>query len=445
MKNLIDCNDRKEAIVALVLGELDSPAAQELREHIECCQVCRGVRDALADEEKNVRSAFESLARGLKPSRQAIPDGGNRQVPSRASARWPVHLLKGVRTMIFSRKWASVAAVAAVAVVAMVLLCWPALPPVTSYALGQTTQANSEVKYYHVKLTPAGQGVSEAWAELDDNGEVVHTRTNFPKSEDGAKVVILSGDKAEVWFKDKNSFVTFKDHSMVKMFAQQRIIFDPKLMFEQLLAAREAGKVQVETQEPAKKGEPITVTSIRSDNPDRKEVYLINVDTKLVEQVSKYERKDGTWKVLATIEYLDYNKRIDPSIWEPELPKDVMKVDQTAGKIGVAKGDLKDDEIVAKVAKEFFEALIVEDYEKAGQIYSGLPAERIKNVFGGMKVLRIVEVGQPKPHPDKRTQFLLVPVRVEVESGGEKTVKEFVPKIRPVYNQPDRWAIDGGI
>jgi hypothetical protein len=33
--------------------------------------------------------------------------------------------------------------------------------------------------------------------------------------------------------------------------------------------------------------------------------------------------------------------------------------------------------IAAKVAREFFEALIAQDYEKAGLLYAGMPAARM--------------------------------------------------------------------
>ena len=48
-----------------------------------------------------------------------------------------------------------------------------------------------------------------------------------------------------------------------------------------------------------------------------------------------------------------------------------------------------------QLAREFFEALIAEDYAKAGQLLSGLPADRVPEIleklgWGGMKFIRIV-------------------------------------------------------
>ena len=47
------------------------------------------------------------------------------------------------------------------------------------------------------------------------------------------------------------------------------------------------------------------------------------------------------------------------------------------------------------MAKEFFEALIAEDYAKAGLLMEGMPAEKMKEMFGRFKFQRIVEVGKP--------------------------------------------------
>ncbi len=122
-----------------------------------------------------------------------------------------------------------------------------------------------------------------------------------------------------------------------------------------------------------------------------------------------------------------------------------MRIDMTTQVVGLSKGDLTDEEIAVKVAREFFEALIAKDYGRAGAIYSGMPASRMKEGFGRIEFLRIISVGDPTPHPRAETRFLQVPCEVELRVEGQTQVKKFMPNIRAVYNQPDRWAIGGGI
>ena len=60
-----NCRDRFEDIVALVMDELDLGDKRELQDHIIVCATCREARDLLIEEEKQVRSDFETLACSL--------------------------------------------------------------------------------------------------------------------------------------------------------------------------------------------------------------------------------------------------------------------------------------------------------------------------------------------------------------------------------------------
>ncbi|MHC4155156.1 MAG: hypothetical protein ACYST6_09590 [Planctomycetota bacterium] len=61
-----DCKNRRQAIAALVLDELEAHAAEKLREHIDACETCRSLYHALTDEEKTIHSAFEAMAERSK-------------------------------------------------------------------------------------------------------------------------------------------------------------------------------------------------------------------------------------------------------------------------------------------------------------------------------------------------------------------------------------------
>ena len=61
MTNTNDCQNRHETIAALVLGELQSPAADEIKKHIDTCENCRLLYQALTAEEETVQSAFEAI------------------------------------------------------------------------------------------------------------------------------------------------------------------------------------------------------------------------------------------------------------------------------------------------------------------------------------------------------------------------------------------------
>jgi hypothetical protein len=95
-----------------------------------------------------------------------------------------------------------------------------------------------------------------------------------------------------------------------------------------------------------------------------------------------------------------------------------------------------------EVVREFFEALVALDYDKAGVIYEAILGNEVKVGFGVAKYLRVIEVGKPAPHP--LTRGLRVPVKVEVEINGRRQVQDFSPIVRPAAGQPERWVTCGG-
>ncbi|MFZ1934419.1 MAG: zf-HC2 domain-containing protein [Thermoguttaceae bacterium] len=441
------CKDRWEDIVALVMGELDAPAARELEEHLAVCEACRMSRDALIDEEKVIRSGFEELARRLELIERSV----SAQEGCQSSVRFGVsnnHFSERVKSMIRAHK-RLIAAAATLAALAAGLIVYVVVVSSTrpAYAMEQTAAANSQIKTCHVRCS--GGGVGEAWIELNADGTPYRARLDFPKTEDGAKVVILTADKAEVWFKDKKGHAFVTEKNALARIAEMQKQFDPKAAFEELQAMKAGGKAEVATQEPAKTGDPITLTVTRKDRPNQRAVYTVDANTKLVQRMTIHTKHDSGWEQVGLIDYLDYNKEIDPSVFRLDIPADVVTVDQINQKIGLEQGDLTKEEIATKVAREFFAALIAEDYAKAGLLLEGMPAEKMKEMFGGAKFLRIVEVGKPLAgkHPDPTA--LQVPIKVEWQDAGSKTatksVKQFAPYVRPVYGHPDRWGICGGI
>jgi hypothetical protein len=440
MKSARACKERFENIVALVMGELDPAAAEELQVHVADCDTCRANYDALAAEENEVRSGFEAFARNLGPVEELVLDEQRRQSSARISV-FNDDLLERVKDMILTHKRLSAAAATATALAACLIVYICLFSSSTAaYAMEQTAQANNHVTSYHAKFTPAAE-LGEVWVQLNPDGTPFRARIELLSPEDGPKVGIIADGKAEIWFKKKKSCVFVSEKDSLKFIMGMRSIFDPKLAFETIQNAKKAGNAHVETKEPAGKGEPITLTVTYKDNPNRRAICEVDADTKLMERITTYDLRDGQWKQVQIAEFLDYNKEIDPRVFKLDLPKDVYIIDQINQQIGLAKGDLTQDEIAAKVAKEFFEALIAEDYKKAGLLLEGMPADKMKEMFGRFKFKRIVTIGKPVPGPRPEMKAIQVPIKVEADG----TNMQFAPLIRPVYGHADRWDICGGI
>jgi outer membrane lipoprotein-sorting protein len=97
MNNKTNCEDRCEVIMALVLDELEPIAADKLRRHIDACQICRDLYQALADEEEMVRSAFDQIVERTKTAEATLAEQLDRQLGHRLAPLG--HLRGGLRTI----------------------------------------------------------------------------------------------------------------------------------------------------------------------------------------------------------------------------------------------------------------------------------------------------------------------------------------------------------
>ena len=304
-----------------------------------------------------------------------------------------------------------------------------AAKPVRSARVSDAVQrpaAAKEVTSYHARFSQGG--MSDVWVQLNPDGTPLRARIDYPQTEDGAKAVICSAGQAAVWFKDKKGYNVFPEKDALSRVVAMRNICDPTLAFKALQARMKAGQVTIETKEPAKDGDFLTLTVTPKDTPNRRELYEVNPKTKLAERVTYSVRQGGQWKQVKLIEHLGHDKPIDPKVFDLDLPEDVVKVDSIKRPPGLVNGGLTKEQMATKVAREFFEALIAKDYDKAGLIFSGIPAERMKADFGRLNALRIVEIGAPTlgQHPDP-TAFA---VPVKVECGPRKWVQEYAPQVR---------------
>jgi len=346
-------------------------------------------------------------------------------------------------------------AAAAVIIVAVVLLTnvWDKSMP-AAYALDQTIEANHTVRYLHIKdFGATKEEPKEFWLEFDEYGEVKNVRMDFPEwstGGDGPKVVVWKENKAEVWFKKKNSFLTVRDKTVADSMLKLAEECDPRLAVERLYEQERQGKVKVEIDEPSDKAEPVIVTATYlpgSSSPNKREVLFVDRATKLVTAVKFYQLKDGTYQYTGMQEYCDYNQPIEAKMFtlDDEVPADVVRIDQTTQEVGLVQGKLTDEEIAVEVPRQFFEALVAEDYAKAGKLLEGIPADKMQQMFGHIRFLRIVSIGKAAPHPNPKTGGLVVPCVVEVEKDEE--ISEWKLDrlgVRQVYNQPGRWTIFGG-
>ena len=446
----MNCAECKEHLVAYVEGLLTESQEQAIASHLKGCPVCQ---DELAEL---TRLRNRLVANGKVLAESELED----KVLNRIFREQSLKLRKVSKLNEQLQLWRKImksritkVAAAAVIVIAVVLsLTFLEKSVAPAYALEQTIQASHSVHYLHIINTVVSHDEPmEFWVEFEPSGQLKNMRFNKPAwmdPGDGATVIVWKDNKAKLWVKKKNFLVTIRDKEIAAEVLRRVEQLDPKFAVERLYEKQEQGKAKIEIDEPLDKSKPIivTATSLKKDDdsPFQRIVLFIDQATKLVNIVELYKLEDGEYHKVMTSEYFDYNIPIDAAMFTfSDIPDDVMQLDQTTQEVGLAQGQLTDKEIAAEVIRQFLEALIAQDYAKAGKLFSGVPAERMEKAYGQIRFIRIISIGEPVPH--SVTGGLYVPCTVEIEENGE--ISQWQPEhsyVRQVHGQPDRWEIIGG-
>ena len=341
-------------------------------------------------------------------------------------------------------------ATAAVIIIAVVLSITFLDQSVTSaYALEQTIQASHSVRYLHIKaITPSHEDQPvEFWVELSQNGKPKNMRLNLPDwmaPGGGPREVLWKDNKKQELLKDKNILITSEDEAssaqVVKMFEN----LDPKLLVTHLQEKQEQGKVILEIDEPDDKAKPtiVTVTFTKEDDSSFPRMVLyIDQATKLINSIDIYQSINDKYEHMKTLEYYDYNQPIAEEMFTfSNVPVDVKKI--KVQQEGLAQGELTKEEIAVKVVHQFLEALIAKDYNRASELFLGTSADRVKEIFGELDIIKIVSIAKPTYHSEGNR--FSVYYEVEVKSQGKTALWKKEPFVQQIQKTPSRWAITGG-
>ncbi|MHC5016035.1 MAG: LolA family protein [Planctomycetota bacterium] len=320
------------------------------------------------------------------------------------------------RTTVAGR-WPALATAAAVILVAGLAIAFLERSTAAAYALEQTLEANRELRSFHARSesnTEHGWESTEIWMQMDEEGNLLRLRMELSHADGGPKVVVWAQNKARVWFKERNLAVVVSEPQMPAYLQDLLAQVDPNVTMEYLHKARAAGRIDVRTIEPDRADSPVQLVATFPDNPNWKDVYLIDPETKLVQKEESFSFQDDEYHLQRRTEYLEYNRPLAGDVFELDLPADVAVIDQTVQEIGLARGELTDEQVAVQIARQLFEALIDRDYARAGQLAEGLPADRVpqfmRELFGVDEFLRVVSIGQAtRDFAYGETGFLCVP------------------------------------
>ena len=317
-----------------------------------------------------------------------------------------------------------------------------------AYAIEQTIEANRSMRYLHTKYFDSSHDdvAKECWLEFDEMGKPKNVRINWSDWMGGGEIVVWNQDKTQIWQKKQNRLIIFNDEIYTSRIHNMAETDDPRLMVENLYQRQTKSEIEIEIDEPSNKSEAIIVKATGLGEYTKRFVLFVDQATKLVTACEWYQFKDGQYEYKGVMEYYDYNVPIDTKMFslDDEVPADVTRIDTKSQDVGLAQGLLSDQEIAVKVVREFFEALIAEDYATAGQLWGGLAAAEVHKRWGKLKVVRIVSIGEPGPAKPSKLfpKMQTVPYTIEIEKDG-KTAQQQLKwlLVRPVLGRRDRWVI----
>ncbi|MCP4260065.1 MAG: hypothetical protein GY774_21495 [Planctomycetes bacterium] len=321
-----------------------------------------------------------------------------------------------------------------------------------AYAIEQSIKASHTVETLHIRQYRSSEAVAngqydEAYVKYDPSGKFESARMEFAQSPSGPRTIVWSNNVAKAWLHSKKEVLIIRDPKMAREMEKMAVQLDPKRTLQNLYEMQQKSEQDVKITEPEEEGDFITIEVVHDKGRD---VFYVDPESKLLVRFEKQILNGQEYVVTNAMEISGYNEPIDENMFTlGDLPKDVFVLDQVNQEIGLAQGNLSDDEIVVEVATQFFQALIDEDYAKAGLLFEGLPPERIKTMtmFHVVKYVRIVSIGKVVPHSDPLTRGLSVPCEIEMEHAetGERMTETINPGIRKVQGSPDRWTIFRGI
>ncbi len=433
------------------------------------------MKTPLDDDLRKTYEAFEQdherLGRKLMAS---LPDiaGQHGRMSGPARAR---RLIRGTIMKSKMTKFAA-AAVMIIAVVLLITFLDKSVAP--AYAIEQTIEANKGLHYIHVRtLSPPAHEQQDMWMEFDENGEVIRIRVEEGRDE-SFRIVVWANDTIYWYSPPKNEFII--KHELMRGDGEIELMskmVDPRYAVQVLYDLYLDGKIDIEVETSIHPDNLISLMATPRETLEEwprvlagadKQVLLIDPITKLAIRRDTYYAKDNQLELNASFQFMEYNNPIDPEMFVLEPPEEVELEDRAKG-IGMPQGDLTDEEAAAKVVLQYIEALIAKDYETAGKLYNGEPADELRE-WNEEKLqithVRVIGVGRPVPKPERGPRAYGVPFAWLIETsdgrkeisgpwGGKAWTEEAEAKleiqnhrqamVRPVVDQPNHWVITGGL
>lgn len=334
-------------------------------------------------------------------------------------------------------------AAAAVVVIAVILSIhlWDKSTP-SAYAFTQTVEAMKGKRSFHIRTYFRQRRKCEFWAQFDEEGKLVRFRQE--EGDDPKRILLTTwkdGVRSQYYPPPWGiKLMTRVDNSGGGLEDLEE--FDPETVVQEVHKLVAAGKAVMEIQDPPRHAHLMTIHVKRIDGKPLRQVLVVDPDTKLVVRVDDYWGGGEKEKAFHHgIEVLEYNKTIDPRLIDPSLPEDTLIMDQVTQEVGMAQGDMSNEEVAVRIVREALGAWAKGDFAKAGKLCGGAPTKMLTERYGHVRPVRIISIGQPEKIDFGEPRFW-IPCQYEIERNGqpEITNQKFAALI--VDGRPGRWYVN---
>ncbi|MHC4751549.1 MAG: zf-HC2 domain-containing protein [Planctomycetota bacterium] len=457
MSDKNDCKNRREAIAALVLGELETTAADEIKEHIDTCRDCHSLYQAIIEEEETVRSAFKAIddrSKTIEDSLVAQLDKG----PHKSFSGPTVlrQIWEGSRILKSVTKLAAAAVIITAIVISTSFLDKAMTSVSAAQVLAEATKAVANLRSVYIKAqirTIARDNFElirlnidfvshEMWKEFDGTA---HGKWRIEKP---GRVVVMDGKSSLLLIRPKYAArggVTTGFVGWLKPLLDVDKVLDSEIKLAQkqgskLLLTHEKGLDErdklVVSVEALAQGDFTNDWLKNKSIPasDNLRVYTFDAETKFLETLEVYVQTGQEDVLVLQITDIEYNIEIDPALFALELPEDVIWFERPTKLVDNEKYEQMGPR---EMAQAFFQACADEDWDEFLKFWSASAVDqRMKDYLGGVEIISIGE-----PFKSGRYAGWFVPYEIKLKSGR---IKKFNLAVRN-DNPAKRYVVDGGI
>jgi len=302
---------------------------------------------------------------------------------------------KNVRKIIMKSPITKLAAAAVIVGAAILSIhLWDELTP-SAYAFVQTVEAMQGKRSFHIQTYFQERRKDEFWAEFDEEGKLVRYRQKEGKGPDGSLLTLWENGVQSQYSPPPDGVHLMKRVDNTDGGLEGLEEFDPETIVREIHALVANGDAILEVQKPAPYVHLKTLRVTRTDGKPLKQVLVVDPATKLVVRVDNYWGREGEQVFHKGTEVLEYNEAMDPGLFEPNFPEDTIVIDQVTQEVGMAQGEMSDEEVVLETLREALEALGKEDYTRACILWGGAPRRLLTERCGHLRPVSTVSLGRP--------------------------------------------------